>query len=194
MSLPGLASRRGRPLLLDRQQDPSSVHRRLRPRSASAAQFRECAKNGPGARSSAGGSSAQRSAPASRQMPAAQASAARRRCRGHRRGHRPRRSMRSRDERQRRQTTCCASPIASLPSACVGGMWSLPTRPPVSRRLDRRRHGRRPRSRALSLDELAQLFERVRETPSFGAANAIALEAAARPLRPQRRTAGRSVG
>jgi integrase len=34
----------------------------------------------------------------------------------------------------------------------------------------------RPRSRALSLDELAQLFEKVRETPSFGPANALALK------------------
>ncbi len=34
----------------------------------------------------------------------------------------------------------------------------------------------RPRSRALSLDELAQLFEKVRETPSFGAPNALALK------------------
>ncbi|MDE2261166.1 MAG: site-specific integrase, partial [Gammaproteobacteria bacterium] len=34
----------------------------------------------------------------------------------------------------------------------------------------------RPRSRALSLDELAQLFEKVRETPSFGTANALALK------------------
>lgn len=38
-----------------------------------------------------------------------------------------------------------------------------------------RRH-RRPRSRALSLDELGQLFEKVREAPSFGAANALALK------------------
>jgi integrase len=34
----------------------------------------------------------------------------------------------------------------------------------------------RPRSRALSPDELAQLIEKVRETPTFGAANALALE------------------
>ena len=34
----------------------------------------------------------------------------------------------------------------------------------------------RPRSRALSLDELAQLFEKIRETPSFGAENRYALE------------------
>src|SRR6516164_3584676 len=34
----------------------------------------------------------------------------------------------------------------------------------------------RPRSRALSLDELAQLFEKVRETPSFGADNGLALK------------------
>jgi len=34
----------------------------------------------------------------------------------------------------------------------------------------------RPRSRALSLDELAQLFEKVRETPSFGSENCLALK------------------
>ena len=34
----------------------------------------------------------------------------------------------------------------------------------------------RPRIRALSLSELAQLFERVRETPSFGADNGLALK------------------
>ena len=34
----------------------------------------------------------------------------------------------------------------------------------------------RPRSRALSLNELAQLFAKVRETPSFGTANAVALK------------------
>jgi len=34
----------------------------------------------------------------------------------------------------------------------------------------------RPRTRALSLDELAQLFEKIRETPSFGAENRYALE------------------
>jgi len=34
----------------------------------------------------------------------------------------------------------------------------------------------RPRRRALSLDELAQLFEKIRETASFGAANALALK------------------
>jgi integrase len=34
----------------------------------------------------------------------------------------------------------------------------------------------RSRTRALSLDELAQLFEKVRETPSFGADNALALK------------------
>jgi integrase len=34
----------------------------------------------------------------------------------------------------------------------------------------------RPRSRALSLDELVQLFEKVRETPSFGADNSLALK------------------
>jgi integrase len=34
----------------------------------------------------------------------------------------------------------------------------------------------RPRSRALSLDELAQLFGRIRETPSFGAENVLALK------------------
>ncbi|HEY2591963.1 MAG TPA: integrase arm-type DNA-binding domain-containing protein [Steroidobacteraceae bacterium] len=34
----------------------------------------------------------------------------------------------------------------------------------------------RPRSRALSPDELAQLFEKIRETPSFGAENALALK------------------
>jgi len=34
----------------------------------------------------------------------------------------------------------------------------------------------RPRSRALSLDELAQLFEKIRETPSFGPDNALALK------------------
>ncbi|MDA8347915.1 MAG: integrase arm-type DNA-binding domain-containing protein [Pseudomonadota bacterium] len=34
----------------------------------------------------------------------------------------------------------------------------------------------RPRSRALSLGELAQLFSKVRETPSFGTANAVALK------------------
>jgi integrase len=34
----------------------------------------------------------------------------------------------------------------------------------------------RPRSRALSLDELALLFEKIRETPSFGAENLYALE------------------
>jgi len=34
----------------------------------------------------------------------------------------------------------------------------------------------RPRSRALSLDELAQLFERMRETPNFGADNLLAIK------------------
>ena len=34
----------------------------------------------------------------------------------------------------------------------------------------------RPRSRALTLDELAQLFEKARETPSFGAENGLALK------------------
>jgi len=34
----------------------------------------------------------------------------------------------------------------------------------------------RPRSRALSLDELAQLFQKIRETPNFGAENALALK------------------
>ena len=34
----------------------------------------------------------------------------------------------------------------------------------------------RPRRRALSLDELAKLFEKVRETPSFGASNGLALK------------------
>ncbi len=34
----------------------------------------------------------------------------------------------------------------------------------------------RPRSRALSLDELAQLFEKIGETPSFGADNRLALK------------------
>lgn len=34
----------------------------------------------------------------------------------------------------------------------------------------------RPRSRALSLDELAQLFERIRETPNFGADNLLAIK------------------
>jgi len=34
----------------------------------------------------------------------------------------------------------------------------------------------RPRNRALSLAELAQLFEKIRETPSFGAENCYALE------------------
>ncbi|MGH8202066.1 MAG: tyrosine-type recombinase/integrase, partial [Steroidobacteraceae bacterium] len=33
----------------------------------------------------------------------------------------------------------------------------------------------RPRSRALSLDELARLFEKIRETPSLGAGNILAL-------------------
>jgi len=34
----------------------------------------------------------------------------------------------------------------------------------------------RPRDRALSLDELARLFEKIRETPSFGAENGLALK------------------
>jgi len=34
----------------------------------------------------------------------------------------------------------------------------------------------RPRRRALSLDELAQLFEKIRETPSFGTDNGVALK------------------
>jgi integrase len=34
----------------------------------------------------------------------------------------------------------------------------------------------RPRSRALSFDELAKLFEKIRETPSFGADNGLALK------------------
>jgi integrase len=34
----------------------------------------------------------------------------------------------------------------------------------------------RPRSRALSLDELAKLFEKIRETPSFGAGDGLALK------------------
>jgi integrase len=34
----------------------------------------------------------------------------------------------------------------------------------------------RPRSRALNLDELAQLFEKIRETPSFGADNTLAMK------------------
>jgi integrase len=34
----------------------------------------------------------------------------------------------------------------------------------------------RPRSRALSLDELAQLFEKIREAPSFGTDNSLALK------------------
>jgi len=52
----------------------------------------------------------------------------------------------------------------------------------------------RPRSRALSLDELAQLFEKIRETPSFGAENRYALELLLAALRPQGRAAGRSLG